>query len=613
MKKVLSLLLTVVMLVSVLASCSGSSLKEDEKGAIINMGVATLPGAFDPSAYALDADLAKVYGLIYSTLTVLNDEGELEGSIAEEWGYFYDDIYLEHKMYFDMKESGWSDGRALSADDFVYAWKRILSPASQSPYAAMLYCIKNAKSVKFGDMTSDDLGLYAVDDTRIEITFEDEYIKDNGEDAAEQFAEVVANVAFAPLREDKVDGNASFSTSVNVSDILSCGPFFLRSYSVGSEDTDRYMEFERNKYFMRNDEEKEALDISVVPYKIVCTLNDSVDANGEKIGQIDRLANEFKAGNIYYIGEFTPNSYGSVETESMDNLSAYAYYFNLDNKLFAKADVRKALSMAIDRNEVARIVGCGSTAAGGFVPNGVFNTVTDTSFRTSGGNVYNAGADVNGAKSLLQSAGVTSGSFTITYIGEVESNVNQLVAEYVASVWNGLGFNVNVKALDQNNVSYIRDLIYGVGAGERNPFDVLAVDMTMNSSNALAYLAPFASGYSGSYVDITADEISVDTHFTGYNSEEYNELIAKAVASSDRDERANLLHQAEAILANDCPAIALVNYKNSYAVADELDGYEHLYNGAPVFNEAELEDWRDVNAKIEAEEEAKNAPAETSK
>ncbi len=604
MRKVLCLLLISCMLLGTLVACNRTTLEEDEKGAMIKMGVATLPNTFDPSAYSVDTDTSKVYSLIYSTLTAINGEGELEGYVANEWGYFYDDIYLEDKMYFTLEETGWSDGRALSADDFVYAWKRILSPDNNSPYAALLYCIKNAKNVKNGDMTSDDLGLVAADDKRIEVTFEDGYVTKNGDQVATQFAEIVANVAFAPLREDKVENAEEWSTKVNVSDILSCGPFFLRSYNVGGKDSERYMEFERNKHFFRNDEEDDILDKAVVPYKIICELNGSVNANGEEVGSLEQLAADYKAGNVYYLAEFNPNTYGSASVSSKDALASYVYYFNTENKLFESKEVRKALSMAIDRNEIAKIVGCGATAATGFVPNGVFDTASGSSFRSKGGNLYKT--DVEGAKALLKQAKVTSGSFTISYVEEKESGVNKAVAEYVASVWNGLGFDVKVKGEAQDNAYYLQSLIYGTS---NKPFDVLAIDLSMSSTNALAYLAPFASGFSGGTVDIRDDEF-VDTHITHYNSEEYNALAEQAVYTSDRNKKAELLHKMETLLVEDSPAIALVFYKNSYAVSSKLPDVEHYYNGAPNFNKSELEGWRDVNKKIEQEEEAKNAAAQ---
>ncbi|MBR6593907.1 MAG: peptide ABC transporter substrate-binding protein [Clostridia bacterium] len=613
MKKVLCLMLVFVMLVGTLASC-GSDLKGDEKGAMITMCVSTLPDTFDPSAYAIDADVNKIFSLIYMPLTTLDSEGELGQGLAESWGYFYDDIYLEDKMYFDMYESCWSDGRPVTADDFVYAWKRILSPASQSPYASLLYGIKNAKAVKEGTMTSDDLGIVAVDDTRIEITFKDGYVKDNGSEVAAQFAETVANVAFAPLREDRIETTDNWTTIVSVANVLCNGPFYVRSY--GYEADVRAIELERNKYYRRDDEEGDALDKYVSPFKLICEYD-------TENGQLETEAAKYDRGDSFYLGEFTPDTYSSYGSKltSTDSLSSHVYYFNTENELFKDARVRKALSMAIDRTEIAKIVGCGSTASTGFVPNGVFNTKKGTSFRTESGELYSTSAQFDEAKALLKEAGVTRGKFTINFAKEAESEVNELVAEYVKGVWEELGFTVTVKGINVHLTSQaIRNAMYGSTAvvdengaetGSVANFDVLAVDLSMSSTNPLVYLAQFAAGYSGNYVDINVDG-SVDTHFTRYNNAEYNELVEKIDAESDRGERAKLLHELEAKLVEECPAFAVVDYKNSYVASSDLDEYSHYYNGAPNFMELELDDWRDVNAKLEAEEEEQQAQAAAS-
>lgn len=580
MKKVLSLLLVSVMLLGCLASCS--SLKDGEKGAMIKMCVSSLPTSFDPSAYVVDASSNKIFSLIYMTLTTLNDDGKVKEGLASEWGYTYDDIYREHKMYFILKESGWSDGRSLSASDYAYAWKRILSPKNDSPYASLLFPIKNAKEVKSGDMTSDDLGVVAVSETRLEVTFADGYVNGNGKEVANQFAEIVANIAFAPLREDRVESTDDWTNNTSVSNIICNGPFYVRSYS----DTEglRILELERNKYYLRNDEEDDALDKSVLPYQLICEYDGTDDLKAE--------SEKFKSGDSFYLAEFTPETYKNHSVTSTDSLSTYVYYFNTQNSLFTDANVRRALSMAIDRNHVASIIGCGSVASTGFVPTGVFDTDKGTSFRSKGGNLYSTTADVEGAKNLLSGK---TGMFTITYVAEADSDVNRQVAEYVKGIWEGLGFAVDIEGV---TASEARNNLYSCD------YDVMAIDFSVSSTNAVAYLASFASGFSGRSVDLRDSEF-VDVHFTGYNSEAYNELIESAVYQSDRSKRASKLHEAEKLLVDDCPAFALVSYKNSYVASKKLDDYEHNYIGAPVFEELELDDWRDVNAKIEKEREVK--------
>jgi len=602
MKKLLCLLLVAIMAVSTLVSC-GSSLEEGEKGAMIKMCLTTIPDTFDPSAYSIDADTAKVYSLMYMGLTTINSEGKLSKGLAYKWGYYYDSVYNEDKMYFQMYNTGWNDGRRVTSSDFIYAWNRILSPESNSPYASLLFPIKNAKQVKMGDMTSDDLGLAAADDTRIEITFEEGYVKDNGKAVAEQFATTVANIAFAPLREDKIDAN--WTHGFSITNVMSCGPYILRGYSNTSDL--RKLELERNVYYRRDaDDEDEALDKYVLPYKIICTY----DREGNDLADV---AAQYDAGDMYYIGEFnktTYEQYGS-KIKSKDNLASYVYYFNTNNELFKDARVRKALSIAIDRTEIANIAGCGAVAANGFVPNGVFNTKKGTSFRKEGGDVYSTSAQTDEAKKLLSEAGVSRGSFTITYIEESESDTNKLIAEKVAEAWNGLGFSVSVKGMPWKVDTTSKDIRTVISNAEGNSFDVLAVDFAMSSVYAESYLVQFANGYSGNVV-VTNGDSATSTHFTGFADEAYAELAAKVVAESDISARAKLLHEMETAFADQSPATALIFYKNSYVASSKLSDYGTYYNGAPTFFKTTLDGWRKVNKAIE-EEEAALAEAQKNK
>lgn len=595
MKKLLCMLLVAIMVIG-LVSC-GSTLKDGEKGAIIKMCLTTMPDTFDPSAYQIDADVAKVYSLMYMGLTTINSKGELSKGLAYKWGYYYDSIYEEDKMYFEMYDTGWNDGRRVSSSDFVYAWSRILSPESNSPYASMLYPIKNAKAVKMGDMTSDDLGLAAADDTRIEITFEDGYVKDNGKEVAKQFAITVANVAFAPLREDKIGDD--WTTGFAVSDVMSCGPYAIRGYNNTADL--RMIELERNTFYRRDDEdEDEPLDSYVIPYKLIFTYDDSEE------GDLVNAANQYNNGDVFYLSEFNKATYESFgnKIKSAYNLSSYVYYFNTENKLFEDARVRKALSLAIDRSKVAEIAGCGAEAATGFVPAGVFETGTSKGKGFSkAGSVY-GDANIDNAKALLKEAGVSKGSFAISYIKESGNDVNKLVAEYVADVWGQLGFNVSVDGIKDNGKS-VREVMY---QQNEKTFDVLAIDLAMSSVNAEAYLLQFAEGFSGNVVTESEDG-ATDVHFTGFADAEYTALAEKAIAESDAKARAELLHQLETMLAEKCPATALVYGKNSYVASSKLSNYGTYYNGAPKFFETELKGWRDINKKIEAEEAAKEEAA----
>ncbi len=586
MKRILCMLLVAVMALTALTSC-GSTLEGDEKGAIIEMYISTMPDTFDPAVAQVDADVTKLLSLMYMPLTVIKSDGSVGKGMAKSWGGYYDEIYNEHKMYFTLYNTGWSDGRTVTADDFVFAWKRILDPDFDSPYAALLYPIKNAKAVKAGIMTSDDLGIAAADDTRLEITFENDY-------DINLFAETVSNIAFAPLREDKIT-SSTWTSKITISDIMSNGQFALRSYN-NNKDQQHKIEFDRNANY-RRDVEDDALDEYVIPYKIVINYAEEAD--------LVNASNAYDNKTVNYLAEFNPETYAKYSNvKSKDALAGYACYFNTRVDTLSEAKVRKALSVALDRTKIAEIASCGAVAAEGFVPTGVFYNKKGSSFRKTVGAVYNTVADVAAAEKLLDEAGVRKGKLTLTYVEEGESEVNTKIAEYVASVWEELGFSVSLEEVKwptssnpesgSNSGSEKLRKILNNESGEE--YEVLLMDtMTINAVNALGYLAPFAKDYSGTI----ADKNGTSLHSTGFDNADYNALVEKAVMTSDRKELAELCKQIEAMLAEQCPATALVFYKNSYLVGKKLSGTTHYYNGAPGFAQAELEGWRKTNANYE--------------
>ena len=174
MKKLLALVLAVVLLVPAMLTSCGTD--EEIKGAEIQMFLTTLPQRLDPAAVYSDADTMKVMGLLYEGLTTLNEKGKVEKAIAKDWEYEIDERDNLMKLEIELTKTRWSDGIILDADDFIYAWTRILLPENNNSNAALLYPIYNAQEVKEGLCSVNDLGLYAVKDDLLQIVFEPSFI-----------------------------------------------------------------------------------------------------------------------------------------------------------------------------------------------------------------------------------------------------------------------------------------------------------------------------------------------------------------------------------------------------------------------------------------------------
>ena len=572
MKKLVAVLLLAAMLLTLLCSCSADM---SDMGSIIPMYLATPQSDLDPIKMIYDKDFVKVSGLIFEGLTEVTSDGKIELALASKWEQKYDEDREEYFLYIDLVSTKWNDGRTLTADNLVYAWKRVLSPEIASPAAALLYDIKNAKAVKAGLMTIDDLGVASVDADTIEVQFERPI-------DPELFLEAVSSPSLVPLRDDVV-GSKEETWATDVNDIASNGKFSLKAMNA-----DGKYALEFSKCYRLATEPKDGYNEYVKPYQLITDYSMSCE---------DAIS-ALQDGKIYYVGGFTKETYdaNAKKIESSDTLSSYTYYFDCENQTLKDARVRKALSVALDREEIASIIGLGTKASVGFVNDAASGNTMKKSFRSSAKNVYDTKADTAGAKKLLKEAGVSSGSFAITYRSDRAYDVK--VAEYAKKAWEGLGFTVTLKGLAAK--AYEAALYEG-------DFDVIALDYQALSTNAYAALAPFAPAYSGSVVSVDTEASGISPHVTGYASEEYSALLDEILSETQRDARVKKLILLEQILADDCPAIALVQYTNNYLASSELKGLATSPYGYTVFTDAKLKNYKEKNeAYLAEQEEAEN-------
>lgn len=612
MKKIVALLLILCMCIPVLAGCTTLQ-GDNDKGANINMFISTFPQSLDPAAVQLSADTAMILSLIYQPLTTINEDGKVKGALAERWyGYYdkWDDVY---KMYFVLNETAWSDGIQVTAQDVAYAWKRILSPEMQSPYASLLFPIKNAIAYKSGVKTEDDLGVVAESETLLCVTFEQDY-------DINLFAEAVSCIALSPLRENiietamknnpKNDPNKKYDRDQdwdkNAAIMVCNGPYKVQGYEEGTK-----LVLERNQFYYR-DPEDDYLDKSVVPYRLTCIYQETtiIGDVAEPIDEFTYQYNKYLAEKCYFLGAFSPSTYEGLKGKITTNrtLSTYTYFFNTKKEVLSDARVRQALSAALDRNEIVKLLGTGMVAATGFVPTGVFDTKAGSDFRKAGGNIYSTTADVNKARELLQSAGVSGGELKLYYLIPWTSlmyseddkhkktkdkvshyNPYEEIAKYAEQVWEDLGFTVELKGVYAEN--YLDELSAG-------NWDVFGIDYSIQSVDAFAWLAPFATKFSGNYVSVSLESETFTPHYTGLEDEDYDKLLESIVYVSDRAKRAEVLHQAEAKLAELCPATALFQYTKSYVASSRIDnlevtGWYKFFD----FTDLRLEDYIEVNSR----------------
>lgn len=578
MKKLLSLILATIMVFTAFVSCS--TLEDGDKGAFITMYLAEEIYDYDPAVGFTDTATAKILSLVFEGLTVLDSEGEWEEGMMDSYEYIEPKTKDDHyKLQIELRETKWSDGRTVQANDFVFAWKRIMEPTFQCEAAALLYDLVNAREIKMGDATVDDLGVYAVDTYTLEI----EFVRDIDVD---EFFKACASIALVPLREDKVNNSADWAK--RASSMITNGPFDVRNIKYGQE-----LRLERSAYYYRDTEANGALDEYVIPYRLLILY---------KKGNSDAQVKEYEDGNIFYLGEIglaCREDYASKATIT-DSAITGTMYFNTNNDLFKDAKVRKALSLAIDREAIAKGL-VFADAATGFIPKNVDEADNEGDFRKTGGDILAKNKDVAAAKKLLNEAGVSGGSFTIK---ARTKGVDAYVANAVANAWKELGFNVTVTTLGtkalvaEANQSTVYEDLYQT-AYDNGDFDVILVDYNMLAPNAFSALAPFATEFSGNGVDMLDESYPKLGHITGYNSEKYNELIETAFNAKNDSEEMKALHAAEELLLEDMPVVPVVFYKDAYVVSDVISDVGDTYFGRN-FKEALMDDYMTYKESIEA-------------
>ncbi len=553
-KRILALTLCVVMLCVPLFGCAKQA--NEDPGAYITMYLTDEIYDFDPAAIYYNTDAVNVMSLMYDTLFKLDENGKVKKSLVESYEIVEDTENNEYYIEFTLKEAYWSTKDQLTAEHVVFAWKRLVDFRNDYEAASLLFDVKNARAIKEGDVTVDDLGVEAVEDRVVKVSFEKPIDYD-------QFLLNLTCIATAPLHERYLslgEDWAKKSSSMPTSGPFKLGKFIYSEVGKNVSDDNAYSEsgniitksskakkissfyLERNQCYYR-DFERDKLTKSVKPYRLLvdCSKTD------------EDILNDYKNGKLFYIGNIPLSlrtgdnaEFIKKEAEVTNALSTFAIQLNENalvsdgatgTYLFANPEVRKALSLAIDREAIAKAV-VFAEAANAFVPNGVFDTGRKDEFRTSkqAQSLLSTSANIEEAKNILAKAGIKSSKYSFTIKVAAHDEVHVAMTEMICASWAELGFKVKtelVYPVENNDYSPEYDNIptdvcddLFVEAIQRGKFEAIALDVNAFTADAYSMLSNYAYAFSGGiYADAESDIYEYDTHITGYDSVRYNIMM----------------------------------------------------------------------------------------
>ncbi len=562
MKKILSALLAISFVLGFALSLTACGEPEDG-GAEISVYLGEEVYDFDPTDYYVDSNAAQFMSLLYEPLFTLNSRGKLKkNGVAKKYKVDED----ERTITIELRETYWSDGVRVKAEDFVFAWANVLlEPNNANPAAALLYDIENAAEIKNCQVDSVyELGAKATDIYELTITYRE------GADY-KQLLKNLAAIETSPLRRSAVSGAEGYWSKL-ASSVLTNGPFMIANVDYANDS----FTVIRNEGYHQSLEVKDPTKI-VSPGKIV-----SFTALGE--GETALSYSEIENKTIFYMGNATLADRKEYEEKAKvkDLLSTYTYVFNTEKELFRIPEVRKALSLAIDRDEIIEAITFGK-AATSFLP----DTVLNNKGKSFSDDLISTSANMEEARSLLEGVTLPADKSIELTVNKDEESI--AIANLVKAAWDSLGFNVTVNAVASKTTNGVAEeafydstlqvLVKEASRGDRD-FDVIGIDWNMYSSDPFVALAAFSVDYSGCGVNLPTGEVHYGS-FGGYVDEEYNALIKQAYETSNKSERNDILKAAEAKLVESACIVPLV-FNQSFAFVSKdisklaADGFGHF-------------------------------------
>jgi oligopeptide transport system substrate-binding protein len=204
-----------------------------------------------------------ILGHVTEGLLRYDEKNRLVPGVAERW-----EIRADGATFWLRDNARWSDGKPVTAQDFVFAWQTVVDPKTASQYAFITYSVKNAEAINTGKMSPDKLGVRAVSDRELEVQFES---------PVAFFDKLVAFAIFNPVRKDFYESRKD-RYGANAEDLLYNGPFTMTRWVHNA-----HVRLEKNPHYWNRD----AIRLNVIDMPYI-TSDENTWVNLFKAGAVAR-------------------------------------------------------------------------------------------------------------------------------------------------------------------------------------------------------------------------------------------------------------------------------------------------------------------------------------
>jgi oligopeptide transport system substrate-binding protein len=510
-----------------LAACSGGgddagSSSDGDGGKDVPQDLAVNINTEPPSLHpglAKDATSGTVLRQTFEGLTRINPDGEAEEAAAEKI-----EVSEDQKVYtYTLRDAQWTNGDPVTAKDFEYAWKWALDPANQSEYAYQLYYIAGAEAANTGEGSMDDVGIEVVDDKTLKVTLTN---------PTPFFNELTAFYTYLPINSKVAESNPDWANDAG-DDYTSNGPFKMTEWSH----SDKIVLEKNDTYWDKDTVKLNSIEMIMVN-----------DPNTE-LSMLDN-------GELDWAGAPT----GALPTDAMQALKdegrlvtqpiagIYNYKFNTTAEPFNNVNIRKAFAYALNRQElIDNILQGEQLPAMAIVPPSMFPENEEG---------YFADNDVEKAKEFLQKGLEELGYKDASELPAVAlsyntSEAHQKIAQAIQDMWKqNLGVEVT---LDNSEWAVYLDKVHALD------YQVARMGWLGDFNDAINFLEMYRDADGGN-------------NDTGWESKEFQDLLAQSAKEADPEARQQLLKDAEAIFMEDMPVAPIYFYTNNWVQDESLKG-----------------------------------------
>ena len=486
----------------------------------------------------------------FDNLLKMDKDGKVVPGLAEKYEVSDDQLTWTFHLRDGLK---WSDGSALTADDFVYSWQRLVDPNVAAPYAQTVLGMVEGYDDAIGRPDADGNTTVDPDPTKLKVEAPDEKtLIVHMAKPTPYFDKLAAFVSLSPVKKDVVEANPD-GWSIDPKTYISTGPFKLTGWEPGS-----YLMFEKNENYWDADSIK--LD------GIKCLLMQDQNAT----------FSAYESGDALMIKDVPTQEITTLKERSDFHIDPIlgTYYLDLNTTLdeFKDPKVREALSLALDRKYISETITSGTyTPASGFVSEGVTDwngtawqdNITDKSAYI---NIDDHAGNLAKAKELLKEAGYENGVGLPEMVYSTnDASYHKKIAEYLQQAWGELGLKVQVNIVEwksftpqrrSGNYQIARD---GWVMDYNDPSNILELALTGNGNNNAKYSNP-----------------------------DFDALMSKAATEKDPQTRFGYLHQAEDFIMKDTAMVPLLYYNDFYLQSDKITGSWHSPDGFWHFEYADI-------------------------